>query len=164
MKLWLSLLLYLLATTTYGQTAPLPTDPANGKVVYTGIILAPRGATTEQVYDKAKKWMTGTVSQFQEGPAARVFSGIGYVDVWDIRYQFQIQVDVGDYGTSYKIYNITWQIMGRTPAETGTIEELRDSKRVGFGKGTRTKSIADMDKKVKSYTRGLGKEIFQLLQ
>jgi hypothetical protein len=164
MKLWLSLLLYVLAITTYGQTAPLPTDPANGKVVYTGGILTPRGATTEQVYDKAKKWMAGTVSQFQEDPATQVFSGIGYVDVWDIRYPFKLRVNVTDSGTYYRIDDITWQIMDKTPVETGTIEELCDRKQVAIGKGTRTKSIADMDKKIKSYTRGLGKEIFQLLQ
>lgn len=164
MKIWLSFLFCLFAITAHGQPLRLPTNPATGKVVYGTMVIPPAGPTKAQIYEQAKRWMASTVGPLQEDAAARSVRGSGHVDVWDIRYQFTLRVDVTDTGTSYTISDITWHVMGSTPVETGTVEELRDSKRVGIGKGTRTKSLADMDKKIIRYTTGLSTAIFQLSQ
>jgi len=160
MKLLFTLLfaLFCLAATAQG----LPSDPTTGKVVYAGVAQIPASVTPAQAFGRAKVWLSDAFTGhavLTEDAASGLLSGGGVVPVKNFNYSFRVRLQVEPAAVRYRLDNFTWLYTEPgSPTDNGTVEAQRDSK-LGIGKNSRAKMLAELDAQVRVGLAQLEKEL-----
>ena len=166
MKPLLTLFFALLALVAQAQAPALPTDSLTGKIIYRGIVSLPAGVTQAQAFGRAKIWLADAFANktiLAEDASSGLLSGWGTVLVKDFTYLFRVRLQIESSAVRYRVDNFSFSYLDQFRSTvTGTPEEQRDSK-LGIGKGTRTKMLAEMDKKVKAGIAQLSTELAGVL-